>query len=268
MTVTITNSLTVLIPFFAYRHDAYTVKTPALRIVGSILAGDGFQMQLMINVSVLPCLLALLSCPKRTIRKEACWAISNITASHRSHIQAVIDCNIIPALINLLNNVNSEGFDTKKEALRAILNATSEGSPEQIRYLVEQGCIKPMCDMLATTTTYVSTVMMILEGFDHILMAGQSDPRKGESYRYAQCIEDAGGLDMIERLQTLQHEDVVGKAVEILENYFNQDDDEEECLDASSSPPHHHDASETSHPFTFGALSAALPKKETKEGST
>ncbi len=222
----------------------------------------------MINVSVLPCLLALLSCPKRTIRKEACWAISNITASHRSHIQAVIDCNIVPALINLLNDVNSDGFDVKKDALRAILHAISRGSPEQIRYLVEQGCIKPMCDMLALTTTDAPTMVMILEGFDHILMAGQSDSRK--SYRYAQCIEDAGGLDMIERLQTLQHEDVAGKAVEILENYFSQEDEEEypDALSSSSSPHHHHDASETSHPFTFGALSAALPKKETKEGST
>jgi importin subunit alpha-6/7 len=80
----------------------------------------------------LPCLLALLGSPKKGIRKEACWTISNITAGNKSQIQAVIDANIIPPLIMLLSTAE---FDIRKEAAWAISNATSGGSPEQIRYV-------------------------------------------------------------------------------------------------------------------------------------
>jgi importin subunit alpha-1 len=81
--------------------------------------------------------LSLLSSPKEPIRKEACWTISNITAGNCNQIQSVIDANLIPPLINLLQHGE---FKTKKEACWAISNATSGGlaKPEQIRYLVSQ----------------------------------------------------------------------------------------------------------------------------------
>lgn len=43
--------------------------------------------QVILNCSALPCLLHLLSSPKESIRKEACWTISNITAGNRAQIQ-------------------------------------------------------------------------------------------------------------------------------------------------------------------------------------
>jgi len=69
---------------------------------------------------------------------------------HSPHqIQAIIDANIIPPLINILQTAD---FKTKKEACWALSNATSGGlqEPAQIRYLVSQGCIKPLCDLLKT----------------------------------------------------------------------------------------------------------------------
>lgn len=147
----------------------------------------------MLNCSALPCLLHLLSSAKESIRKEACWTISNITAGNRAQIQvhpdphstsatqraqlvyhvrqgygcilkqrselvcsvnlgfildlrmtlilcsfshchlrlqAVIDANIFPVLIEILQKAE---FRTRKEAAWAITNATSGGTPEQIR---------------------------------------------------------------------------------------------------------------------------------------
>lgn len=46
--------------------------------------------------------------------------------------QAVIDANIFPVLIDILGRAD---FKTRKEAAWAITNATSGGSPEQIRYV-------------------------------------------------------------------------------------------------------------------------------------
>ncbi len=59
--------------------------------------------QVVINCGVLGCLLGLLTAShKKSIKKEACWTISNITAGTRDQIQAVIDAGLMPPLVHLL----------------------------------------------------------------------------------------------------------------------------------------------------------------------
>merc|ERR1719473_1118435 len=157
-------------------HISFSVVPPALRTVGNIVTGDDMQTQIVINCSALPRLGALLLSPKKGIRKESCWTISNITAGDKEQIQAVVDANIVPPLIDLLTNAE---FDIKKEAAWAISNATSGGSPEQIRYLVVSGCIKPLCDLLDAKDARIVTVA--LEGLENILRVGQEGAQaKGE----------------------------------------------------------------------------------------
>jgi HEAT repeat protein len=191
-------------------HNSYTVQTPALRTVGNIVTGDDLQTQIMINSSALPCLLALLNSTKKSIRKEACWTISNITAGSRVQIQAVIDACIFPPLIQILNNAE---FEIKKEAAWAISNATSGGSPDQIRQLVQHGCIKPLCDLLACQDSRI--ILVALEGLENILKV---DP---ESQQYANEIENYDGLDKIESLQNHQLREIFDKASNIIEKYFS-----------------------------------------------
>lgn len=68
-------------------HDQPTVVSAALRAVGNIVTGDDVQTQVILNCGALPCLFRLLSSPKETVRKEACWTLSNITAGNRQQIQ-------------------------------------------------------------------------------------------------------------------------------------------------------------------------------------
>ncbi len=155
-------------------HKSANVKKPALRTVGNIATGDDVQMQVLLvkltaqtsrgrctltshqsvhfpafpfaflsqNCSALPCLLALLVNPKKSIRKEACWSvsggrsnegdlqrlrasllifspsipcsmrtISNITAGNEAQIDLVIGANIIPPLVAILKE---EHIDIQK----------------------------------------------------------------------------------------------------------------------------------------------------------
>ncbi len=69
-------------------------------------------------------------CLQESLRKEACWTISNITAGNRDQIQAVLDANLIPPLLKILEDGD---FKTRKEAAWAISNATSGGSDTQIK---------------------------------------------------------------------------------------------------------------------------------------
>lgn len=228
------------------RHSSFAVQTPALRSVGNIVTGDDVQTQIVINVSALPCLLALLSSPKKGIRKEACWTISNITAGNRNQIQAVVDAQIIPPLINLLANAE---FDIKKEAAWAISNATSGGSPEQIRYLVDNHCIKPLCDLLTASDARVITVA--LEGLENILKVGEKDAHDTNGInRYATLVEEAEGLDKIELLQRHHNHDIYEKVFKILENYFAAEEE-----DANIAPQM--DVSQQT--YSFGTNPAAPP---------
>jgi hypothetical protein len=154
---------------------------------------------------------AQLNSPKKGIRKEACWAISNIMAGTREQIQAVIEANVIPPLTHLFDTAE---FGTKKEVAWSISNATSGGSPEQIRYLVQQGCIKPLCDLLTCNDPRLVTVA--LKGIENVLKAGkQEELSHGGTNPYTTVVDEAEGIDKLKQLQ--DH----SKAMHILETYMN-----------------------------------------------
>ncbi|KAL3632740.1 hypothetical protein CASFOL_025724 [Castilleja foliolosa] len=207
-------------------HISPSVLIPALRTVGNIVTGDDLQTQYIISYNALPCLLNLLSgSHKKSIKKEACWTISNITAGNKEQIQAVIEANIIGPLVQLLQNAE---FDVKKEAAWAISNATSGGTNEQIKFLVSQQCIKPLCDLLVCPDPRIVTVC--LEGLENILKVGEADKTMGlteDTNIYAQMIDDAEGLEKIENLQSHDNTEIYEKAVKILETYWMEEDDEE-----------------------------------------
>ncbi|KAJ8636347.1 hypothetical protein MRB53_010614 [Persea americana] len=173
-------------------HPSPSVLIPALRTVGNIVTGDDVQTQYIINHQALPCLLNLLTHNhKKSIKKEACWTISNITAGNKEQIQAVINAEIIAPLVHLLQTAE---FDIKKEAAWAISNATSGGTHDQIKFLVSQGCIKPLCDLLVCPDPRIVTVC--LEGLENILKVGEAEKNLGNTSDvnlYAQMIDEAEG---------------------------------------------------------------------------
>jgi len=200
-------------------HTQATVVSAALRAVGNIVTGDDVQTQVILNCGALPCLHALLSSPKETVKKEACWTLSNITAGNRQQIQSVLEANIFPILIELMSKAE---FKTRKEAAWAITNATSGGTPDQIRYLVDEGCIKPLCELL--TVMDVKIVQVALNGLENILRLGDQDAKNtGGVNKYAVLVEECYGLDKIEFLQAHENIDIYQKAYDIIEHYFGVD---------------------------------------------
>ena len=58
----------------------------------------------------------------------------------------------------LIEILQKSEFKTRKEAAWAITNATSGGTPDQIRYLVEQGAIPPLCELLTVMDAKIVSV--------------------------------------------------------------------------------------------------------------
>ncbi|XP_047333748.1 importin subunit alpha-like [Impatiens glandulifera] len=216
-------------------HPSPSVLIPSLRTIGNIVTGDDVQTQVIIEHRALPCLLNLLTQNyKKSIKKEACWTISNITAGNKEQIQDVIAAGIFAPLIQLIQTAE---FEVKKEAAWALSNATSGGTHEQIKFLVSQGCIKPLCDLLVCPDPRIVTVC--LEGLENILKVGDAEKNLGNTgdvNYYAQLIDEAEGLEKIENLQSHDNTEIYEKAVKILETFWIEDEDEQlPSVDASQS---------------------------------
>eukprot|EP01059_Diplonema_ambulator_P007171 TRINITY_DN1667_c0_g1_i1.p1 TRINITY_DN1667_c0_g1~~TRINITY_DN1667_c0_g1_i1.p1 ORF type:complete len:510 (+),score=168.02 TRINITY_DN1667_c0_g1_i1:593-2122(+) len=193
-----------------------TIQVPALRAVGNLVTGNDDQTQAVINCGVLPPLHFLLQSPKPTVRKETCWAISNITAGTTHQIQAVFTAGLIGPVIQRLQSAE---LQVKKEAAWVINNAASGGTPEQVNFLVQEGCIPALCELLTYADTKVLTVA--LEALDNILKVGQAaKEHTGNDNPFVQPIVQCGGMDRIEALQNHADDSIYTLVVSMLEKYF------------------------------------------------
>ncbi len=66
--------------------------------------------------------------PKKTLRKEACWVLSNITAGSQEQLQMCIDQGLIDILVDILTHDDTM---VKMEAVWALSNSTAGANPVQ-----------------------------------------------------------------------------------------------------------------------------------------
>jgi importin subunit alpha-6/7 len=163
------------------------------------------------------------------IRKEACRVVANIAASTVSRIQKVVESpGIVPTLIKSLSE-DSPGV--KDEAARAIGNALTGGSAEQVRTLVDAGCVEPLCDFLPGLDDE-DAVASVIDGMRRIRYLGelQSRAKVGDveggdgainnNNLLAAKIAKAGGLSKIQALQTHRNDEVREVSHAFVAEYF------------------------------------------------
>jgi len=206
---------------FLLGHKSDKVKHPALRTIGNIVCGDDLQTQVVLDNAALPRLLVLLTNKKKVIRKEACWTISNITAGSVVQIQAVMENSLFQPVISLLHRGE---FDVKKEAAWAITNATSGGSPEQVKCLIDLGCLGPLCELLNSNNT--NLVLVVLEALENILELGHKEKHLTHGKNlFAIKVEECGGVDSLEKLQCREsfynENKIYEKLILITRKYFD-----------------------------------------------
>ena len=84
------------------RHNDMIISVPSLRTLGNILTARDDYAQVAIECGVLEAFTQLLDHPKKAIRKEICWSISNVTAGNAEQIQRCINIGLIDKIINLM----------------------------------------------------------------------------------------------------------------------------------------------------------------------
>ncbi|XP_013878949.1 importin subunit alpha-8 [Austrofundulus limnaeus] len=197
-------------------HEEFRVVTPALRAIGNIVSGSDLHTQLTIDAGVLNVLPKLLRHKKATLQKEAMWTLSNIAAGHCKQIQQLITCGLLPPLVEALRNGD---FKTQKEAVWAVTNFTCGGTAEQVVQLVQSGALEAILDLLQVNDAKV--ILIILEAINNIFTAAG---KLGETKKLSLLIEELGGLERMELLQSHENDLVYQAAQNLIETFFSNDD--------------------------------------------
>ena len=112
-------------------------------------------------------------------------------------------------------------FESRKEAAWALSNATSNGTEEQINYLVQLNVIPALCSLLDISESKV--VQVALEGLENILKSANRDADLIDLF--VNQIEECGGLHKLELLQNHENLHIYQKASLIIENFFGENED-------------------------------------------
>ena len=75
-----TNILTRLVQLLT--HPNIAIAVPCLRTIGNIVTGNDEQTQMVIEAGACQALNEIMFHKKKTVRKEVCWSVSNITAGN------------------------------------------------------------------------------------------------------------------------------------------------------------------------------------------
>merc|ERR1711874_796307 len=128
--------------------------------------------------------------------------LGNIVTGNDAQTDSVLAAMAVPGFAKLLQHPK---MNIVKEAAWTISNITA-GNHNQIQVVIEAGVLTPLSDILATAQK--------LEETDKVAM----------------MIEECGGLDRIENLQTHENEAIYHKALQIIETFFPDENAEDEGL--------------------------------------
>lgn len=124
---------------------------------------------------------------------------------------------------------------------------------ELFRYVVDQGAIPPLCELLSVTDTKI--IQVAFSGLENILKLGAAEAKRTNGPNpYAIMIEECFGLDKIEYLQSHENIDIYQKAFHLIETYFGVDDEENLPQEGNSAAP-----------FEFGTSNANGPTVKTTD---
>lgn len=113
------------------------VSETALRTIGNLLAGDAQVTNLVIELGAIEPLIPLLKHKKRSVKKAAVWAFSNILADSSARITFCVQRGVIADLMDEI--INGNAADVANEAYWCITNSIVDAPPAELKAI----CLHP-----------------------------------------------------------------------------------------------------------------------------
>ena len=120
-----------IIEYLSSKEDEVVLN--GILIIGNIVSWGESLAQIVIQAKTLQRFEVLLTHQNPKIQREVAFTVANITAGNSAQIQAVIDANLIPAIVELLYMGD---YRTQVEASHVFLNISAVGSLNQINYML------------------------------------------------------------------------------------------------------------------------------------
>jgi HEAT repeat protein len=196
--------------------------TPVVRCLGNFVTGSDLQTQAVIDAGILPHLKALLESPRKAIRKEACWLVSNIAAGTKEQIGMLFSQGGI--VKRIVDNATNAPWETRKEALWAVSNICTTGSELQVQGLIQNEGLASLCSILSTGSD-AKILLVTLDAITRVLEVGEKHEKE-----YTVLMDEYDGISKLEQLQEHPNEEVYKKTIKLLERFFSDEDADDENL--------------------------------------
>eukprot|EP01052_Picozoa_sp_SAG31_P025782 SAG31_NODE_2283_length_6016_cov_17.773872_1_plen_545_part_00 len=135
----------------------------AVRLVGNCVGGTEEQTQAALDAKAVPALAKMLSSASdMKLRKESCWALSNVAGGTAAQVGQLQSADAILPVVNCLTN-EAESLAVKKEALWVISNLTEYPAQQGLAAAVAAGCIPPVVALLGSNEQASAALVSIVQ---------------------------------------------------------------------------------------------------------
>ncbi|CAG2172814.1 unnamed protein product [Oppiella nova] len=194
----------------------------ALRVIGNIVLWGESYTQIVLQSGVLRKFVALLQHHSPKVQREAAFTVSNISAGNYSQIQAVIDANLMPVIVELLYMGD---YRTQVEVCHVLFNISALGSSQQISYIINiDNSVANMdsIDAMATLLTAVDakTVETCLRFYNNVLTFAK---RMNILHEVVQRCDSTSTVYHMEELLNNKNTEVAVLATHLIDTYFSKD---------------------------------------------
>eukprot|EP01017_Pseudomicrothorax_dubius_P045276 TRINITY_DN7808_c0_g1_i1.p1 TRINITY_DN7808_c0_g1~~TRINITY_DN7808_c0_g1_i1.p1 ORF type:complete len:495 (-),score=95.21 TRINITY_DN7808_c0_g1_i1:94-1578(-) len=198
-------------------HKNFLIRIPTLRAVGNLANSTDEHTKLLLENGVLVGIGALLEARKPVIRREACWALSNLFACPTELLEYAVQTDIVPRLVRVCLE---DEIIVRKEGLMALVNLANKASLEQAIIIIDQGILEAFIRQFTSGET--DLIMIALEGLDQLLTKGNvMVPGLNSVNPIARMIEQKNMIKPIEELQFHDEEKVFQGVQTLIERHFN-----------------------------------------------
>lgn len=198
-------------------NPSWMLQLPALRVFGNLACGSIQQNQVIFSSGASAVLQFLLNHPKITIMKETAWIIGNLLVSNEQMVQLVFQTGVMPDIVRLMRHSN---VALRLEAVYTVSNAVGRGTPEQVDFLVQQGLLRCLVNLLVDPNPNVITAA--LDCLNSLFQCGNEMQQKtgSPSNLYYVDFQQLGGIVKLEDLMEHSNEDVYQLAFELGLEHF------------------------------------------------